>query len=149
MTLDEKMDKQDSNIKKMARVLREGAKMLDIACPECNNPLFQYKSGEMACVACAKKVVFERDVIGKSATPATSGFLAKKHEPLPVTSIPQLKNGAGKPMPFLLVELKSTCSERISLLVDEMKKPLTEEQAALVYGNLLKLLEILKELRFF
>jgi hypothetical protein len=39
MTLEEKMERQDASIKKMAKALREGARMLDIACPVCNNPI--------------------------------------------------------------------------------------------------------------
>ena len=36
-------------MKEMADMLRQGAKMLSTACPECGAPLFQLKTGEIFC----------------------------------------------------------------------------------------------------
>jgi UPF0148 protein len=36
-------------MKEMAEMLRKGAKMLSITCPECGAPLFQLKTGEIFC----------------------------------------------------------------------------------------------------
>ncbi len=47
-------------IKRMADFLRQGAKMLNINCPECNNPLFKLKNSEIFCPSCQKKVVTEK-----------------------------------------------------------------------------------------
>ncbi len=44
----------------MADFLRQGAKMLNLNCPECNNPLFQLKSSEIFCPSCQKSVVLEK-----------------------------------------------------------------------------------------
>jgi len=33
----------------MAEMLRKGAKMLSLSCPECGSPLFQLKNGEIIC----------------------------------------------------------------------------------------------------
>ncbi|MFX1522648.1 MAG: Sjogren's syndrome/scleroderma autoantigen 1 family protein [Promethearchaeota archaeon] len=41
----------------MADLLRMGHKMLNIACPVCNNPIFQDKNGEKYCPSCDRKVV--------------------------------------------------------------------------------------------
>ncbi len=39
----------DQSMKEMAEMLRKGAKMLSITCPECSAPLFQLKTGEIVC----------------------------------------------------------------------------------------------------
>lgn len=36
-------------MKEMAEMLRKGAKMLSMSCPECGTPLFQLKTGEIFC----------------------------------------------------------------------------------------------------
>jgi len=43
------MSKEDAGIKKAAELLRQGATMLDIACPICNMPLFRLKNGDIVC----------------------------------------------------------------------------------------------------
>jgi len=40
----------------MAEMLRRGAKMLSLTCPECGSPLFQMKSGEVYCPGCKREV---------------------------------------------------------------------------------------------
>ena len=45
----------------MADLLRLGHTMLNIACPVCNNPIFQNKSGEKYCPSCDRKVVVMND----------------------------------------------------------------------------------------
>jgi len=46
----------DQNMREMAEMLRKGAKMLSMSCPECGNPLFQMKSGEVICPRCKREV---------------------------------------------------------------------------------------------
>lgn len=41
----------------MADLLRMGYTMLNMACPVCNNPIFQNKSGDKFCPSCDRKVV--------------------------------------------------------------------------------------------
>jgi len=50
--------KISKNIKKMADLLRSGFTMLNIACPECNNPIFRTKDNEKFCPSCNRKVLF-------------------------------------------------------------------------------------------
>ena len=42
----------------MADLLREGYTMLNQACPNCKNPIFRSRSGDMFCPTCNKPVVF-------------------------------------------------------------------------------------------
>jgi UPF0148 protein len=48
----------DISMKKMAELLRKGARMLGDSCPECNTPLFQLKSEEIICPVCQKPVKY-------------------------------------------------------------------------------------------
>lgn len=43
-------------MREMAELLRKGAKMLSISCPECDTPLFELKTGEIFCSKCKKKI---------------------------------------------------------------------------------------------
>ena len=43
------MSKENIGIKKAAELLRQGATMLDIACPICHMPLFKLKNGDIVC----------------------------------------------------------------------------------------------------
>ncbi len=50
----------------MADLLRMGYTMLNIACPVCNNPIFQNKSGDKFCSSCDRKVVVVNDKTAQS-----------------------------------------------------------------------------------
>lgn len=43
-------------------LLLSGAKMLNLECPECDNPIYELKDGSMECANCEKKVFYEKDV---------------------------------------------------------------------------------------
>jgi len=51
----------------MADLLRMGHTMLNIACPVCNNPIFQNKSGDKFCPSCDRKVVVVNDKTAQSS----------------------------------------------------------------------------------
>ena len=55
------MDTQKDKFKVAADLLLKGAKMLNIACPVCNDPIFKLLDGSMFCSNCDKKVVYEAD----------------------------------------------------------------------------------------
>ena len=59
----------DQNMHEMAEMLRKGAKMLSMSCPECGNPLFQMKSGEVICPRCKREVRILKE--GEDVTQAT------------------------------------------------------------------------------
>jgi uncharacterized Zn finger protein (UPF0148 family) len=50
----------------MADLLRMGHTMLNIACPICNNPIFQNKNGDKFCPSCDRKVVVVNDKTAQS-----------------------------------------------------------------------------------
>ncbi len=47
---------KEKDFKKMAELLRKGSTMLNKACPVCNSPLFKFKSEDVFCPICNKKV---------------------------------------------------------------------------------------------
>ncbi len=48
-------------MKKMGELLRQGARMLSDACPECGTPLFQLSGGEVICPMCNRPVRYVKD----------------------------------------------------------------------------------------
>ena len=48
----------EGSLKKIGELLRQGARMLSDACPECGTPLFQLSSGEVICPMCNRPVRF-------------------------------------------------------------------------------------------
>ncbi len=50
-------DKDDTSVKKMAELLRQGATMLADACPQCGSPLFK-KDDDIFCAKCHRRIVY-------------------------------------------------------------------------------------------
>ncbi len=50
----------DLVVKKMAQLIRAGAKLTSYTCPACGTPLLQLKTGEYYCAKCDKPVVIVR-----------------------------------------------------------------------------------------
>lgn len=43
----------------MGNLLRSGYKMLNLACPICNNPIFESKEGKKFCPVCEREVIIK------------------------------------------------------------------------------------------
>ncbi len=52
-------DKDDTSVKKMAELLRQGATMLADSCPQCGSPLFKVKD-DIYCAKCDRRIVYAR-----------------------------------------------------------------------------------------
>ena len=50
-------DNDDSSVKKMAELLRQGATMLADACPQCGSPLLKVKD-DIYCAKCNRRIVY-------------------------------------------------------------------------------------------
>ena len=77
---------EDQNIKKMATLLRSGATMLDIYCPNCNYILFRLKNDQIYCPVCDREVMLVKDDFGnkrsqliKGKTELSNNILTEKH----------------------------------------------------------------------
>lgn len=53
--------KEDTPIKRMADLLRQGATLTDLSCPACASPLFRLKDGTIWCAQDEKKVVILKE----------------------------------------------------------------------------------------
>ena len=53
--------KEDTHIKRMAELLRQGATLTDMSCPACNSPLFRLKDGTLWCVKDEKEVIIVKE----------------------------------------------------------------------------------------
>ncbi len=51
----------DVHIKRMADLLRQGATLTDLACPNCSSPLFRLKDGTLWCGVDERKVVIVKE----------------------------------------------------------------------------------------
>ncbi|MHA2077009.1 MAG: Sjogren's syndrome/scleroderma autoantigen 1 family protein [Candidatus Thorarchaeota archaeon] len=50
-------ENEDSSVRKMAELLRQGATMLADACPQCGSPLFKVKD-DIYCAKCDRRIVY-------------------------------------------------------------------------------------------
>jgi len=51
----------DSHVKRMADLLRQGSTLTNLACPACASPLFRLKNGDLWCEKCQKKVIVVKE----------------------------------------------------------------------------------------
>jgi UPF0148 protein len=52
---------KDESIKRGANLLRQGATLTDLACPECSSPLFRLDDGTLWCIKDEKKVIIVKE----------------------------------------------------------------------------------------
>jgi UPF0148 protein len=53
--------REDTPIKRMADLLRQGAALTDLSCPVCSSPLFRLKDGTLWCAQDEKKVIIVKE----------------------------------------------------------------------------------------
>jgi uncharacterized Zn finger protein (UPF0148 family) len=151
MNIQAKLEKQDANVKKMAKSLREGARMLDLACPECNNPIFQMRTGEKVCVVCERPVLFEGELSANENREETAKNDTIDIQPVETT----INNESSAPVenasPLqagIYVSLKQACIKKLALLTKKITESSDENASVIILSNTLKVLEILEKLRF-
>ena len=54
-------NKDDQLIKEMAKLLREGATMLDKTCPKCNTLIYRLTSGKIICPSCNSEIIIQKE----------------------------------------------------------------------------------------
>lgn len=113
----------------MADLLRSGYTMLNLACPECNNPLFRNKNNETFCSICNKKIIFKKDINGQSSSARITKSLIDNKDGFDISSLQQI------------IEEKITYISKI--LKDETQINLIERNLKI----LLHLFKLLKKLR--
>ena len=51
----------DQLIKRMAKLLREGATMLDKSCPECGTLIYRLPDNRIICPSCNREIIIQKD----------------------------------------------------------------------------------------
>ncbi|MBD3352816.1 MAG: hypothetical protein GF364_15115 [Candidatus Lokiarchaeota archaeon] len=85
-------DQNDQVIKKMAQLLRNGATMLDLTCPKCDNILYRLKSSKIICPACNREVIIQ-DNTNRNETIESIETMAETGESSKIKSISNINIG--------------------------------------------------------
>ncbi len=144
-----KEQEQDVNIKKMAKYLREGAKMLDIACPVCNNPIFQFKTGEKACVVCERPVILEQE--DTRTQEQSKEVIENEHVNVLEVNVKNEKINAApttNDLSLAVANLRNACIKKMEELTNKLTRTENENDIKNLMGIIYQLLEVLEKIRF-
>jgi UPF0148 protein len=108
---------EDTHIKRMADLLRQGATLTDLSCPACGSPLFRLKDGSLWCGKDEKKVVVVKE--GEELPKTTSN---KSMEKLEATLLAKVQDIQGKIERTENVDELSKLSTALSELLDNLEK---------------------------
>ena len=106
-----------SHIKRMADLLRQGATLTDLACPACASPLFRMKNGDLWCEKDQKKVIvvkegeeprFARSVALDSLEATIMTKIQEIQNKIQCTKDPKELDRLGKTLSGLLENLERT-----------------------------------------
>lgn len=109
--------KEDTHIKRMAELLRQGATLTDLSCPACGSPLFRLKDGTIWCVKDEKKVIIVRE--GEEPPKQTGG---KGLESLETTLLAKVQDIQTKIQRTERVEELQKLTATLSELLDSLEK---------------------------
>ena len=104
-------------IKRMADLLRQGATLTDLSCPVCSSPLFRLQDGTLWCAKDEKKVVIIKE--GEEPAQASSGTAYDKLESTLLGKIEALQDKIEKTED--VAELQKL-SVTLSQLLDSLEK---------------------------
>ena len=77
------MQKDDDQlIKKMAKLLREGATMLDKSCPRCGTLIYRLPNKKMMCPSCNSEIVIQNETKLQKTQPSHASSRAQYFSPL-------------------------------------------------------------------
>lgn len=104
----------DSHIKRMADLLRQGSTLTELACPACASPLFRLKKRDLWCEKCQKKVIVARE--GEEPQIMRSAALDSLEETI-MTKVQEVQNRMQREEdPEKLEKLGKTLSELLENL---------------------------------
>ena len=108
---------EDTHIKRMADLLRQGATLTDLSCPVCSSPLFRLKDGTLWCGKDEKKVVIVKEGEEPPKTPSNSGL-----ETLEATLMAKVQDVQGKIQRTENVDELQKLTSALSELLDSLEK---------------------------
>ena len=107
----------DTHIKRMADLLRQGATLTDLSCPACGSPLFRLKDGSLWCGKDEKKVIIVKE--GEEPPKTTSN---KAMMTLEATLLAKVQDIQGKIECTENVDEIGKLSTALSELLDSLEK---------------------------
>jgi UPF0148 protein len=107
----------DTHIKRMADLLRQGATLTDLACPVCSSPLFRLQDGTLWCGKDEKKVIIVKE--GEEAPRASTNSAMNKLE---ATLMAKVENLQGKIEQTENVEELGKLTTALSELLNSLEK---------------------------
>ena len=107
----------DTHIKRMAELLRQGATLTDLSCPVCASPLFRLKDGILWCGKDEKKVILVKE--GEETAKATSNGAM---ETLEATLLAKVQDLQGKIQRTENVEELQKLTAALSELLGSLEK---------------------------
>lgn len=120
----QKSKENNTPIKRMADLLRQGATLTDLSCPVCSSPLFRLQDGTLWCAKDEKKVVIVKEGEEPPKPSATSAY--EKLESTLLTKIQDLQSKIEKTEdPDELQKFSTALSQLLESLdkIQKMKKP--------------------------
>jgi uncharacterized Zn finger protein (UPF0148 family) len=90
--------KDDTSIKRMADLLRQGVTLTDLSCPACSAPLFRFKDNTLWCEQDQKKVIIvkeDKQTPTQTAPPQTNMTYDRLESTL-LTKIQMIEDNIGK-----------------------------------------------------
>ena len=114
---------EDNSIKRMADLLRQGATLTDLACPNCSSPLFRLRDGTYWCGKDEKKVILVKE--GEETPKTTTNTAFDTLEATLMTKVQEIQEKIQKTENIEeIVKLTNALSELLNSLekVKRMKK---------------------------
>jgi UPF0148 protein len=84
--------KENTPIKRMADLLRQGDTLTDLSCPVCASPLFRLKDGTLWCAKDEKKVV----IVKEGEEPPKQAAASTTYDKLEATLLAKMQDIQGK-----------------------------------------------------
>ena len=108
----------ETAVKRMANLLRQGATLTELACPNCASPLFRLKNGDLWCAKDEKKVIIVKE---GDETPATHST-GTAYDKLESTLLTKIEEVQGKIEKAQDAEELQKLSTTLSQLLDSLEK---------------------------
>jgi UPF0148 protein len=114
----------DTAIKRMADLLRQGATLTDISCPACSAPLFRFKDNTLWCEQDQKKVIIVKEdkQTQMTQTVAQTDTTYNKLESTLLAKIQVLEDKIKKTEDFEEIQKLSTALSELLNSLEKIKK---------------------------
>jgi UPF0148 protein len=111
---------EDTPIKRMANLLRQGATLTDLSCPVCASPLFRLKDGTLWCAKDEKKVIIVKE--GEEPPNQATASTSTAYDKLEATLLSKVQDIQGRIEKTQDVEELQKLTSALSELLNSLEK---------------------------